>query len=446
MNDAKFTPEVMMSAYGKLFSPSGSGRWLFCTGSVGLEVKLRDRYPDSSQVSSIYASEGTAAHTLAAKCVQTDVSPHKFIGDTIAADGRDFKVDLEMANNVAIYVDYVLSHRTDGSLMDVEKTLDLTSVSPYVVSGTADAWIYQPDTKHLHVFDLKYGAGIYVEVKNNTQEMIYALGVRNELKRKHGISDIQNVTLHIIQPRANNGNNPPHAWSISPQALDWFHEFVLIAIREALSPRATFNPSEKNCRWCPGNSHCTARTEDAMRAAQLEFSHLVIHDATIPDLNGVISPIGQMYDSMPEPVLPNPDMLSANEIGVLLKWQNKVERFFKDIGARALQLKIGGHTVPGIKLVQGKSNRAWKNEQEAIIRVQSLGIDKKDLFNPPKFKSPAQIEQVFKARKLDARALSDLIIKPPGEMKLALATDKRPEVNPTTLAHHDFAAFAVDEE
>ena len=435
--------------YKRVFSPSGSGRWLFCHGSVGLDIFLRDNAPDRGPTSSIYASEGTCAHHLGAKCIERDVSPHRFLNDEIEADdGTNYKtkVNLEMANNVNIYVEFVLglARESDDTILEVEQTLDLTGISPYVHSGTADAWVYNRHTRHLHVCDLKYGQGVFVEIENNTQLMIYALGVTQKLYRTYHIplNEIDKITLHIIQPRVNQGKNPIRSWDMSPQVLPWFHELILSAVKGAFSPDPAFAPSEHRCRWCPGSSRCTARAETSMKAAMLDFDHMVNHQVATNYGDALtISPMGQVMDSIPEPRLPQVHAMSIGEISAILRWKKRIEGFLSDVSSYATQMRVRGERVPGFKLVRGRSIRKWSSEEEALALVQTLPIDEKDLYSKPHLLSPAQMEELFKSKKLDRRILETVIIKPEGELTLAPIEDGRPEVKPLGIATKEFAAF-----
>ena len=82
-------------------SPSSAKRWLMCPGSV----KLSEAYPDTT---SSYASEGTAAHELAEKCLRErqDAASYAMI------DGVE--VDEDMAIGVQLYVDWVRSQVDPG--------------------------------------------------------------------------------------------------------------------------------------------------------------------------------------------------------------------------------------------------------------------------------------------------------------------------------------------
>lgn len=446
MNNDKVTE--FLERYGRLFAPSGSSRWLFCTGSVGLEKQIKDKYPQRKDLPSIYASEGTVAHRLGALCVTRDVSPYSYVGETLAAEDETdytYKVDLEMAEPVNFYVEYILSHIKPefDPIINVEKTLDLTGISPFIHSGTSDCWVYQRSHDHLHVFDYKHGKNVYVEEKNNTQMLIYALGVVHLLVRHHGIKpgQIKDLTLHIVQPR-HPGGDRARSWNVSPDILGWFHEFILSQIRDAFSDSPTFAPSEHRCKWCPGREHCTARAEDAMRSAQLDFNHLIMHEYSNDGKDSMMSsPIGGIVDNVPEPVFPNIQTLTKFEIASILKWQNKIEAFLKDIGEAALKMQKEGDRLPNFKLVRGRTNRKWTSEEEAKREISKLGIDVEDMYNKPPFKSPAQIETLLRAKKISSEPLKEVITRPAGELKLAPITDKRPEVDPKSLAKHDFVEF-----
>lgn len=449
MKNMPKTAQEFVEKYGRIFSPSGSSKWLFCTGSIGLEAQIRKEEPERKSLPSLYASEGTVAHRLGAMCIERDVAPYSFIGDELAAeDETDFtyKIDLVMANAVNLYVEYALSlaNAEHDPIMEVEQRLDLTGISPYVNSGTSDCWIYQRKHHHLHVLDLKYGKGIDVSAEHNSQLMIYALGVTQKLAKTYNIhlNDIEKITLHIIQPRSNNGLTPFKTWDLSPQVLPWFHEFILASIRNAFSDSPRFAPSENRCRWCICAPKCTARAELSMKAAQIDFNHLVNYETSIDFGQQMeISPIGNVFDKVPEPRIPNVNTLSISDLASIMRWKKRIEQFLNDVATHVLELKLHGERVPGLKLVRGRSIRQWKNEKEVLNLTSVLPLEKKDLFNEPKLKSPAQMEEVLKAKKLDRKVLEEYIIKPEGELTIALMTDGRPEVKPLLAPQHEFAVF-----
>lgn len=85
-------------------SPSSAVRWMQCPGSV---AACRD-LPDTS---SKYADEGTDAHELAAKCLESGKDAAEFIG---AAMEKGTVVDADMARYVQSYIDYVRALANGG--------------------------------------------------------------------------------------------------------------------------------------------------------------------------------------------------------------------------------------------------------------------------------------------------------------------------------------------
>ena len=89
-----------MTAHAKL-SASGAHRWMNCPGSVRAEEGLKDS-------SSPFAEEGTKAHDLMEQMLlyaRTDID----------------KYDIEMAEHVRTYVDYVESQKKPGDALFVEE-------------------------------------------------------------------------------------------------------------------------------------------------------------------------------------------------------------------------------------------------------------------------------------------------------------------------------------
>ncbi|HUD74475.1 MAG TPA: DUF2800 domain-containing protein, partial [Terracidiphilus sp.] len=140
-----------------LLAPSAAERWMTCPGSV----VLSDGMPESQ---SEYADEGTAAHAFAERWLLMHFAQHgqsPFIGEP----------DKEMASYVKLYVDECIRLAPKGAKVYVEKQVAVNED----VHGTADFISWRPDTSTIFVRDLKYGAGVAVNVERNIQLRIYAL-------------------------------------------------------------------------------------------------------------------------------------------------------------------------------------------------------------------------------------------------------------------------------
>ena len=149
-----------MGAHSTL-SPSSSDRWLNCPASVLVQKK--------GNKASIYSDEGTFAHAIAELCLTNNVNANFYLTNKIPPHVYDTTFDIyydaEMAEYVQIYVDYVRSFQLD---FKVEHFADYSKYVPNS-GGTADCLMYDKTAGALHVLDLKYGKGIKVFAKDNTQ-------------------------------------------------------------------------------------------------------------------------------------------------------------------------------------------------------------------------------------------------------------------------------------
>lgn len=71
--------------------------------------------------------------------------------------------------------------------------------------------------KKVHIIDLKLGKGVQVDAENNTQLMIYGLGM---LDIAEMLFDIETIELTIVQPRISHFST----WEISAEELHQWAE------------------------------------------------------------------------------------------------------------------------------------------------------------------------------------------------------------------------------
>lgn len=179
--------------YHAKLSPSGAHRWMACAGSVVLEASFPDK-------GSVYADEGTAAHTLAAYCLQDGTDAADYLGETIHVGERKFVVDPAMVGHVADYVKFVRDLAKDKKLL-VERKVPIGHLTGETgATGTSDAVIIDTANGHLAVADLKYGMGVKVDAIGNHQLQMYALGAYEAYSL---LADFQTVSMYIHMPRLN---------------------------------------------------------------------------------------------------------------------------------------------------------------------------------------------------------------------------------------------------
>ena len=107
----------------------------------------------------------------------------------------------------------------------------------------------------------------------------------------------------------------------------------------------------------------------------------------------------------------------------------ELEDWCKGIRTTAQNSLEAGAVVPGWKLVQKRASRVWTDAEqvEDIIRkARSIKLEEGFAVT---LKSPAQLEKVCKAKKIDFKKYNALIASVSSGTTLAPESDKRPGVN-----------------
>lgn len=213
-----------------LLSASSSSRWLKCTPSARMSEQFKNNDTD-------FTREGTLAHSIAERILKG-----KSVDTT--------KITPAMLEYVKSYTDFCIAERDkypDG-LMLIEQHINLSKYVPKSF-GTADCLILSKSKKCIDVIDFKYGRGVLVEAKRNTQLMLYGLGCL-EIARANGI-EVEKVFCTIFQPRLQNVGT----YILSRQELiEWGESIMPTAIK------AYYGDGKTNagdwCRFCPAKVRC----------------------------------------------------------------------------------------------------------------------------------------------------------------------------------------------
>lgn len=370
-----------------LLSPSGSHRWMRCTPSARLEENL----PENT---SSAAEEGTVAHELAEYALDMYLKGEYLpLLDELPtpkhiAASRYYSS--EMDKYVTDYVCYVcdLYETQEGAEMHIERKFDLTSYVPECF-GSCDCDIV--GEKVLNIIDLKYGKGVQVDAKDNSQLMMYALGVLRSLSPKRQ-AKIETVRMHIAQVRLGNYS----VFEMAARDLTHWGIHVLRPTAEKAWAGQGETKVGSHCKFCKFKAQCRAQKEALVN----EFE---THGET--------------------------KALTLDEIGDILSKSDMFTDWLASVKTFAMQAATRGEKVKGWKLVEGRSVRVITDTEKAIERLKAIGFSTEDVTNR-KLKGIGDLKRLVGKKPL-AAALDGLIIKPQGLPTLAPESDKREALSPT---------------
>ena len=326
---------------------SAAERWMNCPGSNVILQQLD--LPETEE--SEYAKEGTAAHAVAAHALRNGL-------DMWECEGQEWNgviVDKEMVDALQDYLDVLAAVRAEHNKGFVKELIEYPIAGDFhpLFFGTCDDAILGEEV--LDITDLKYGAGIAVDVVNNPQLKYYAVGVLEKFMGP------KRVRLRIVQPRAFHEDGPIRVWeTTSEELLTWKKEVLIPAMRRA-EIDTTLTPGD-HCRFCPAKLACPVLTA--------LFGASVTADASI---------------------LPNfsNDALSRN-----FKLTAAVKHYIKALEDEVYRRLSHGQEVPEFKLVPKKANRVFTSEGATLVKDE-FGADAIET----KLKTPAQIEKLGAAGK-----------------------------------------------
>lgn len=369
-----------------LLSASSSGRWLACPPSV----RLTETYPDSE---SSYAAEGTDAHTLCEYKVRCSLGENLSeivdIRETLGYYSLEME---EYADEYAAYVTELLEtarHTCRDPLLLLEQRVDYSKYVPEGF-GTADTILITDGV--LHLVDFKYGKGIPVYAEENPQLKLYSLGA---IEMLGCLYDVSLIRMTVFQPRLSNIST----WEITAECLyEWVEDELKPKAKQAYEGEGEYKAGS-HCRFCRAKAECRTRAEANLRLAAYEFA-----------------------DSA---------LLENDEISDILSKADELISWVSDIKEYALSEALKGTKFDGWKVVSGRSNRKYTDEDTVAKKITEEGYDPYE----HKVIGVSAMEKLI-GKKRFMELLENLIEKPIGKATLVPESDKRREIN---TASDDFA-------
>lgn len=385
-----------------LLSPSAASRWLNCTPAPRLEAE----FPENT---SEYAEEGRLAHSVCEL-----VARKKFTvmsGRTYNAQLKKLKADPmwddEMLTTAAAYVDHLTEHAmkfASTPYVALEVRVDITDYAPEAF-GTCDCIMIGGE--ELIITDYKHGKGVPVSAQDNPQMLLYALGALKLYRPIYG-DMIRRVSTYIDQPRLDGYDGA----SLTVEELLAWGKSIKPKAAAAFMGAGDFAPGDW-CRFCRAKTKCRARAnsntalEDFKDCVPAGAANAALATATIMDTSGAYPPL-----------------LTDDEIGPLLVRAEGLVAWYNDLKEYALAACLDGKTIPGWKAVEGRSTRAWTDQDAALAALTAGGVEDAIIYDRVP-KTLAQLEKVIGKQRFE-ELVGGMIMKPPGKPALANEKDRRP--------------------
>lgn len=341
---------MMTTTHGALGAPkvSDANLWMTCNGSHQAQL----RHPPLSDEPSQSRLEGRACHEAAQLMFRawrndTDVQDVLF-SDIIGRVAQcGIVITEELFDAARVYVTDVIGYCSANGLIQhlhVEERVSLGHLWPEWY-GIPDAWVYNPETRTLVVWDFKAGHTV-VPAENNYQLVLGAEGAA-ALTRSTG-HHVEHVDLRIVQPRCYTSDGTIRKWT----PMDGEYWNAVERVMQALPIVTGDAPPCKtgsHCRKCYARANCETLQREVYEGVDY-VSQLQTHT------------------------------LSGHALGVELKLLRRAQEALTarldGLETQAMHELQAGKGVSFFGVATGKGKRRWKVDPSQIIATcDLLGVD-----------------------------------------------------------------------
>jgi hypothetical protein len=375
--------------------PSASKRWLVCRPSQGYIFRLiRDKVIKKRE-SGPAAQRGTRIHEIAEPWLKAHLSGKKY---KPAA-----KADKAEVAEAGAYVSYCLKRLSQAIELDPKAQYGIEHRSTVTKDcwGSCDFWIFA--AKRFTSIDLKTGREEVV-VLDNTQLLIYALGTIREKKFV-----AREVEIAVWQPNYDQ-ENPERSHVYNQREFTEQATKILAGIEEAQGYlRDTIDDMETyqarlvagdHCDMCDALGVCPTARERQLEISSKNFKPVPVSRFT------------------PPPVA----TLEPDQVAEILRRASAFTAWLEAVQVRALEMMHKGQRVPGFKVVQKMTRRAWEQRHSDKQVAKALGLPVGTLYKQTRL-SPAQVEEFLS--KAQKAKLARYVFKPEGDPTVVADSDRR---------------------
>lgn len=361
-------------------------------------MRLEENFPDQG---SDAAREGTLGHALFENHIleylgrkQGPLPQDLMHFDTVelreaAKEAADFAITrIENARSVC-----------KDPLVLVEQRLDY---SPWAKEGFGTGDLIILTDTYIEVADAKFGKGVFVEAKDNSQFRLYMLGALHTYGHLYGPTKMIGT---VVQPRLSNYGSEELTVE---ELLQWANEVVMPRAKLAWDGKGDF-VAGPHCSdgFCKARATCAARAEHNLAIAKADFA------------------------------LAPPELMTDEQIAKVLLVADDTAAWLKDVQTYALtQAVTHGRTFPGFKTVAGRSVRKYADADAVAHALLAAGVDEALIYERSLLGVTA-VEKLLGKKRFE-EVLAPFITKTDPKPVLVHDSDKREALSGLSSARLDF--------
>lgn len=334
-----------MSGQHSVIPPSSAGIWGKPDGCTGW-VSMALMFPETDEHKEA-ATEGEASHEVAEllmkRATRADCGDILDVG-SVASNGT--VITAEMVDGAELYAsDFIREYQNrvckGGISYGIESRVNAPGIHAESF-GTVDAWLYDPTTGELLIWDYKFGF-LLVEAFENWQGLNYAAGLVNTI----GVVG-STVEFRIAQPRAHHTDGPIRSWTVKALDLSRYFDTLSANAYKALSAAAFCNTGS-HCRYCQARHGCAP----ALKAG-LGFYEMA---------------------SAPVPVELSVEALGY-QLATITRAAEQIKALKSGYEEQVKSLMCKGTDVPGWSLVSATKREVWTRPTSEVVAIgDMLGLD-----------------------------------------------------------------------
>lgn len=378
-----------------VLSASGVKKWASCPASAAFE----DWVPEED---STFSREGTYAHALGEAMLRAWLEPSP-AHDAAVAELRDtqeceeaaefWTEELEAA--VLTYVEYVKERVEQRRAEDPQAQVLLETrvdFSTWVPEGFGRCDVTIVGTGFVEVIDLKAGAGVRVDGRENWQLRLYALGAAAMFG---AVFDFERIKTAIVQPRMDNITGE----SITvDELLDWAETVIVPRAQLAWDAYATRQRFETR------GSYSQRAIRVALRDAGVAFApgeHCVSGFCKIRHTCNARAKY--MLDAAQVPwALDEPSSLTTEQLESVVdgaraavRWLSGCESYLLAQAASG-RVKLATHEV-----VESRTQRVIRDHAGAAQALMANGFAASDIYSSPTLKGVTVLQKLVGKAKFE---------------------------------------------